>query len=746
MHLYKEGERLQIEVGEHIFTTPPMPPKNQILYWDKPRENQFWRRQNDIPQLFYDYNPETEIDAVETQYSPYKELLSLSKDDTDKLIKFRDRELERRLNGVWFFNNGEPTYLTGDHYFALQWGAMFNCTNFAEPGSDYGQYYEFQRNGVFYYFNICEQTEHGVGGLLIKPKKTGITQAVALICLNRSMLYEQKTIRMSSITQDYCKTTSFKFVKYAKEKMPEILLPSMTNENLGEINWGPQQNKAVNKKARRDKERFLYSLVATVPTSETGFDGTTNFIAWLDEFPKYQGKTLLKEMFVRSKAAVKEGTMRKGTFFGTSYVTESNDDPYKVSKIQYWDSKLSNVNKDGLTPTELICHTLTVDMGIIGGCDKYGKPMLAEIQKLIQREVDKCNGDQMMLQATKRQYPSNERDPWIEGFGANAQFDILRLDMQEQELQSEEAKGLNRYEEYDLQFADIPVINDTKKDYKFGNTVHYHKIQNEARRAGHHGRFKWYRKELTPFDWLAGKVNKCTVDPATGLLKPPDNHAFFLACDPANYVKSAAVKQGSLYALQVFTMPDIGLDAKVNVKGASYKRTMSTYLLRNPDPKDTLLDIVKALIYFSSPILIECNTPWLFTHLEEWGFENFLIVLNVDTDAFENYNRHKMNKGKQKMYTSNAKAIDYYIKSGQNHYATPESELDVDHIKLLDDIPTIQQLKAFDPNDTRVFDAAVCNLTGLMGLNSYLGWKESLGSRNKRALDGKGVEFFRLMR
>lgn len=39
----------------------------------------------------------------------------------EKLEIFKRQEWDRRLNGVWFYNNGVPTYLTGMHYIYLRW-------------------------------------------------------------------------------------------------------------------------------------------------------------------------------------------------------------------------------------------------------------------------------------------------------------------------------------------------------------------------------------------------------------------------------------------------------------------------------------------------------------------------------------------------------------------------------------------------------------------------------------------------
>ena len=38
-----------------------------------------------------------------------------------KYVDFIEQEFDRREDGYWFMNNGNPTYITGSHYMYLQW-------------------------------------------------------------------------------------------------------------------------------------------------------------------------------------------------------------------------------------------------------------------------------------------------------------------------------------------------------------------------------------------------------------------------------------------------------------------------------------------------------------------------------------------------------------------------------------------------------------------------------------------------
>src|ERR1700761_545536 len=119
-----EGDVYHIQIGEHTFTTPPEPPHKEILFWDKKKKDQYWSRPTDFPQTFFDWHNDphslgtgVELDAQLTRYHPdnTKLLISLSKEDTAILFDkkeetgregFQDREMRRRVEGIWFYNNG----------------------------------------------------------------------------------------------------------------------------------------------------------------------------------------------------------------------------------------------------------------------------------------------------------------------------------------------------------------------------------------------------------------------------------------------------------------------------------------------------------------------------------------------------------------------------------------------------------------------------------------------------------------
>ena len=102
--------------GEHIvlhgldIVLPKKPPRSEILFHDKPKSLQLWRR---IPM------PE-EMQRIKSM----DEWLEKPKEFRNRFSPYIEREFDRRRNGVWFYNNGVPTYITGRHYMFLQWSKI----------------------------------------------------------------------------------------------------------------------------------------------------------------------------------------------------------------------------------------------------------------------------------------------------------------------------------------------------------------------------------------------------------------------------------------------------------------------------------------------------------------------------------------------------------------------------------------------------------------------------------------------
>jgi len=130
---------------------PKQPPKKKIYLSDLPKKDQKWTRLD----LGFDYDkPE--------------------KDYTDEEVNLVNKEWDKRINGTWFMNNGVPTYITGLHYFYLQW---------CKIDVGYPEYRDRDRR-FFTFWEACVVDRQSHGMIMVKHRREGATFKGAAIVLD----------------------------------------------------------------------------------------------------------------------------------------------------------------------------------------------------------------------------------------------------------------------------------------------------------------------------------------------------------------------------------------------------------------------------------------------------------------------------------------------------------------------------------------------------------------------------------
>lgn len=734
-----EEDKPYIEIGEqpltYKFYLPTQPPDKEILFYKEKPKEQYWRREkvvSDLPDYFFKWNKDVTEDSQTTQWTG-RTLTHLSKEDTENLIRLRDREIGRILNGIWFFNNGVPTYITGGHYFALTWAAMFDSLNTVEEKSIYGSYMRFQRD-YCYFIEIIKTTPHASGGNACKPKKTGITMLQTLLFLADAITHKAGWYRMMSTSEEDAKKTNFRYLTYALEKLPPILTPEYTR-NLGALHFENSDVASRRSSRKRTDAEFLDSHIETVPTVVNAFDSGKNKGVWIDEQSKIEidTKNNITTLHNITLATVKQGFLRTGYIIYTHYVSERNNDSYKRAKTIFYDSFMKTIDPSTKkTKSELLAYAMFAQHGTFGACDKYGEPQKDIIWNEINANINSRKNDPAALLAYKRQYPTCLDDMWQEGAGEDAVFDNLRLGKQLHQITEDNDFGAYQYKEFNFSWTAQPEIDEIRGIYKFPAAPKTVFLTDDQKKKGEVGLFKWYMPEWTPKTFIEQNTQKIYRD-AKGRLRPNPQCPFYASIDPTQYSNAKEVVVASKNAMQVFILPNAELDGLMNKK-VTFKRLMVEYLHRPDSPRDTLMHVVQTILYFGCYVLVECNANWLYTRLKEWGFANFLIVVNKETGVLEPYKEYADQKPftSQKSERGSADTIGEYVIAGRNHLA--------DDINGIDNIPFIYsrdvltQLMNFTPDNTRSYDAAVCYLIGLMGINTFLGWKQrQLDKTNKKA-------------
>ncbi len=176
----------------------------EIENWDteNPKE-QYWRRR-DLPSYFelVEYTKEGDVllDEKQTEYAR--------------------QEVRRCKEGFWFMNNGEPTYITGKHYFYL---AHWKLEDDIFP-----DYRDLDRR-YFLYLNHWENIPWCLGTVVGKKRRQGATSIATSNIVYEAIFFKNSFCGLTSKTQIDAKSAFTNMVSFGYRQLPVFLKPKQLN-------------------------------------------------------------------------------------------------------------------------------------------------------------------------------------------------------------------------------------------------------------------------------------------------------------------------------------------------------------------------------------------------------------------------------------------------------------------------------------------------------------------------------------
>lgn len=730
-------------IGEHKFITPSIPSKKDILFWEKAKEDQFWLRE-EYPQLFMDYIPGyTEFDKEATQYDDKGLLHFLSVEDSTVVYNLLIQERDRRRNGVWFYNNGEPVYLTGSHYFMLQWCKMYAVNaniniksfkkifgldiSFDEFGSkyaDYGRYLEFQRD-IFYFIDLVDNEDECAGLFLTKAKKTGVTMIFACHILNLATMNKSKQFPIMSKKSEDAIDTNFLYIYHAVMGMPKALQPMIANlaKEAGEMFFGAKIFRGTNIKAKalsqKEQDAALNTKINCVPTKVKGFDAPVVFRAWVDEPTKIfaESHISVRDLYDTTLATVKFQQTITGKTYWTCYVSESNDEGVDDSRNIYMDSKLKTIRLGSKrTKSEMYCHHVSSLYSFLELIDKYGVCDEREANRIIQEAIDKSKGDPRTFQSTKRQNARNEEEAWKIG-GTRSMFNPLTFGKRIEQIEEFKRDSAIPVGEYGYLDWDMPLWEIGKKNRRPLGKISYVKFipltEDDILSGGKHKMTIYKRPRLDELN-LPVRLGKDD----RGNYIAPERFKYLGGTDPVNY--SSDVIEGSKIASYTLSMHDEGLNARAGK--IESKIIVSDFFYRSDNPDENFEDILKEIVYFGKLNVVEGNTPYVAERLVKEGFSNYLVFKNKEKNALC-LNKIYYKFGEDIFHvrrTANSDQDD--LMNYMTRLAMEYTEVIKGEPNYLDEIWDEQLLKQcmkFDPKSTRPSDKVMAWMYSLVCYDVY---------------------------
>jgi hypothetical protein len=340
-----------IEIGDLFIALPKKPQKKDILFHNLPKKDQRWKRLSFPEEVLRIKSMDEWLekpDSFKARYTPVIE-----------------EEFNRRRDGVWFYNNGEPTYITGHHYMLLQWSKM---------DIGYGYYYEFQRD-IYLHLQACIVDERSLGQNYIKCRRSGYTNVASAVLVDDGTITPEKTIGIQSKTgKDAQENIFMKKVVTFYRGYPFFFKPiqdGTTNPRM-ELAFRTPSKRITKENKVSNSGDELNTVINWKNTVSNAYDGEKLLWLYLDEAGKWEKPASITEAWRIQKTCLSVGRRIVGKAMVGSTVNPMDKGGAEYKDLCL-DSDVMQRNANGRTKSGLYRLFIPAYKAFEGFFDVYGR-------------------------------------------------------------------------------------------------------------------------------------------------------------------------------------------------------------------------------------------------------------------------------------------------------------------------------------------------------------------------------------
>lgn len=597
------SETIDLYKGQ-IYTLPKQPPKKEILNWDLPQKQQKWKR-TELPDNWDELSDEEQL-------------------------KFAEDEDRKCTDGIWLFINGVSTYITGDHYFYVNWFMI---------DSGYPDYRDRDRRW-FYHWKLCEGDEDCLGQMYGKHRRDGYSYRVDSCMLNDGRRTFNANYGIISKTGEDAKEMFNKLV-HGFIELPSFFKPQVQSAEdvKKELVLKTPQKRVSYKNRKTEKEISLNTRFDWRNTKENAYDGMKLRRLASDESAKNPVDVSIIKWFNIAKTCLVLGSRIIGKIFMGSTVNEIEKGGEGFKDL--WKNSLySEKTENGRTLSGMYRYFITAADGLEGFIDEFGMsvietptfPVMGIDGRLIKKgasqwvldelKARKDKGDGIGYYEFKRQFPLSEDDMFANPADENNPFDLEKIEEQRQ-------------------------WNDTHEIWKTLTC----------------GYFQWNRGDRNTWcvEWIGTEYNDPKVKfrysylpkfeernlfsiGDNGKRTPSNTHIAISTLDPFSSANPTDKRRASKAASHVFKKYDM-----MSPKNLSYV-FVGEYYHRPPDPLEVYEDMVMQCVFWGIPLLVEKNLKSCRDYFVVREMDNYLMMppamteqeyisnLGTETDAGQHTN------------------------------------------------------------------------------------------------------------
>jgi hypothetical protein len=607
-----------IEIGGLYIMLPPVPEKSKILNYNLPKDKQMWKRQ-ELPH---------ELERIKSM----DEWRAMPREFRSKWELYIDEEFTRREDGVWFYNNGVPTYITGRHYMALQWSKF-------DVG--YPSYLDFQRK-IFLHMEACIVDDRSLGQLYTKCRRSGYTNCCSTVLVNDGTRVVNKLLGIQSKTgKDAQENIFMKKIVPMYKGYPFFFKPiqdGTTNPRM-ELAFREPSKKITKSNKTSVENDALNTVINWKNTTNNAYDGEKLYWLYLDEAGKWEKPVDIREAWRIQKTCLIVGKKIVGKALVGSTVNPM-DKGGKEYKALIDDSDPLNRNANGRTASGLYKLFIPAYEALEGFFDVYGNAIVEDptspvmtldgttvsygAKTYLKNERKSLEHDARELNEFIRQFPFSEDEAVRESVDGS-HFDVGRIYQQI---------------EHNNSFYPSPVVSG---DFVWKGGVMDTEVLFVPKENG-----KWRVSWLPPMEYRNKKVMG-----KSGKISPPNGGIGRGGVDSYDIDQTVDTRssKGSCHLFNV--MNSVG----------PCNHFVAEYVDRPPMAKMFYEQVLMASFFFGYPLLVENNKYGIVRYFEERGYDEYIMdrPAHLKAPGSGNVRTKGVPSNSQDIIQTHAQAIEDYI-------------------------------------------------------------------------------------
>lgn len=355
-----------IRVYHTDITLPDQPPIEEIEDWGQPKEDQYWRRKP-LPSIFKTLQRDDDGN------------IELTKEQED----FCNKELERIRNGFWFLLNGVPTYITGRHYYYLQYWTLEN--------RKHPEYRDTSRR-YYLYLDHWHNVYWCRGVLRGKGRRSGASSESSSneVC-HVTTTKNARGGHVSKTSADARKMFIYR-MQFGFRHLPFFLQPTLANDKDSKselvFNVPLAKTKKTKKAQLIDEVEGLNSILDYQPTGTNSYDSERLTWAFIDEGGKWPADVPFDQFVSILLETLTEGSEKVGFAELPSTINEMTkkggaafkrvwDDATWVKDETLLEDDDEEINtEEEATANTLVRYYCPAYDGLAGFIGKYGESII----------------------------------------------------------------------------------------------------------------------------------------------------------------------------------------------------------------------------------------------------------------------------------------------------------------------------------------------------------------------------------